>query len=97
METFQYTSPAYLYSGEIAMQCAALCSRSEMPTLKLTQDQSKLYDCLMALIKSGSEHGTKTGLQRKKELTKQMAPAEKLLTRIDLNYSCTCRSLPQQK
>ena len=97
MEPFQYTSPAYLYSGEIAMQCAALCSRSEMPTLKLTQDQSKLYDCLMALIKSGSEHGTKTGLQREKELTKQMAPAEKLLTRIDLNYSCTCRSLPQQK
>ena len=52
MEPFQYTSPTYLYSGEVAMQCAAFCSQSEMCTLKLTQDQTKLYDHLMALIKA---------------------------------------------
>ena len=46
MEPFKYVSPAYLYSGEIAMHYAAICYQSE--TCILTdQDQSKLYDCLM--------------------------------------------------
>ena len=45
MEPFEYVSPAFLYSGRLAMHYAAICSQSQ--TCELTQDQNKLYHHLM--------------------------------------------------
>lgn len=55
-EPFQYTSPANLYSGRVAMHCASLCLQSR--PYQLDPDQSKLFDHFMELIKLGSKHGT---------------------------------------
>ena len=55
-EPFQYTSPANLYSGKVAMHCASLCLQSS--PYQLNSDQSKLFDRLMELIRPGSKHGT---------------------------------------
>ena len=45
MEPLKYVSPACLYSGEVAMHYAAICSQSE--TCELTEDQNMLYNHLM--------------------------------------------------
>ena len=55
-EPFQYTSPANLYSGRVAMHCASLCLQSR--SYQLDPDQTELFDRLMELIRLGSKHGT---------------------------------------
>ena len=66
-EPFPYTSPAYLYSGKVAMHCASLCLQSR--PYQFSPDQSKLFDSLMELIILGSKDGTIVAVHKKRKAT----------------------------
>ena len=66
-EPFPYTSPAYLYSGKVAMHCASLCLQSR--PYQFNPDQSKLFDSLMEVITLGSKDDTTVAAHKKRKAT----------------------------
>jgi len=78
MEPFKYISPAYLYSGEVAMHYAAICSQPANETCELTEVQSMLYHHLMEPFSEMEKHVNSAGVhvQSKPQVIEQVAQPE---------------------